>query len=408
MNKKLFYEQPELTAFSACIAAVIPVDEGHVGVVLDQTAFYPEGGGQPCDTGRLNGRRVVAVQECEGEIVHTVEAAPAEFRTGDCVEGTVDWQRRLDHMQQHSGQHILSAVLSRTFQAATVGFHLGAETSQIDIAVDVFTPEMAKQTEQLANEAVFSDLPIETKWLKPEELVLYPIRKIPQKQLDVVRLVYIRDFDYSLCCGTHATRTGVVGLIKIRHWERKNNAVRLDFVCGGRALHDYQLKHAIISRLSRTFSAPLALLEDAVGQVLDKNDLLDKALLQIRLAFYKELAERLTANAPQSAGTLKVVRHVLENATPQDIMMLSKELRCYPNVVALLAAVNAERTHAHILFSASAAGDIHMGKLLQSILPALNGKGGGNAVVAQGGCANVQELDAALAQAQERLETMRQ
>lgn len=405
MSGKLFYTQPEVTTFSAVIVTVTPVDANHAGIILEQTAFYPEGGGQPCDTGSINSLPVVDVQERDGHILHIIEGQADQFHAGDCVVGLVDWMRRLDHMQQHSGQHILSAVLHRTFQAVTVGFHLGSETSQLDIALEEFTPAMADQTEQLANEAVFADWPIETKWLQPEELTAYPVRKIPQKQFDSVRLVYIRDFDYSLCCGTHAARTGVVGLIKIRHWERKNNAIRLDFVCGGRALRDYQQKHALLGRLTRRFSAPVTLLEESVSQILDKNDLLSKELLQVRMSLYKELAERLAANAERIGGQAKVVVYILENAVPQDVVMLSKELRRYPGVVALLAAVNADRTHAHVLFSASAeADDVHMGNLLQSVLPALDGKGGGSATVAQGGCANVAGLAAALTHVQEQLQ----
>ena len=405
MTQRLFYEQPELRAFSARITAVAALNETRFSLVLDQTAFYPEGGGQPCDTGRIGGLPVVDVQERDGKIVHTIVGPATEFQEGACVEGVVDWKRRLEHMQQHSGQHILSAVLYRTFQASTVGFHLGSETSQVDIALDAFTLEMAKQTEQLANEAVFENLPIETKWLKAEELSAYPIRKIPQKQLEDARLVYIRDFDYSLCCGTHTLRTGAIGLIKIRHWERKNNAIRLDFVCGSRALQDYQQKNELINCLSRQLSAPLLSLEEAVAQVLNKNEMLSKELLQVRLALHKELAERLATSTSQEVGKVKVVVYIMEYATPQDVMMLSKELRRYPQVIALLAAVDGNRTHAHVLFSASTEiSVIHMGNLLQSVLPALDGKGGGNAVVAQGGCSNVKGLAAALAQVKEQLE----
>ena len=400
MEQKLFYTQPNSSAFSAKLTKIIPLDNHCFGLILDATAFYPEGGGQPCDTGTIQDYPIIDVQERDGQIIHIINEPIDMNLLNTNVKGIVNWRRRFDHMQQHSGQHILSAVFYNTFHAKTVGFHMGSESCQIDLAMDELTLEMANQVECLANELIFANKPIVTKWIGTDELPLFPIRKIPAKKIENARLVYIEDFDYSLCCGTHTATTGAIGLVKIRHWERKNNAVRIDFVCGGRALQDYQYKNALLNRLSNQFSSALPSLEAAIEQTVAKSERLIKELLHAKQALYQQLAVQLAEETEPLKNGVTIVTHIMNDAYPQDVNMLAKELLQRPKTIVLLAGVDAEKSKNHLVFSA--VGDIaniHMGQQLKNTLAKLGGKGGGSATAAQGGCAHSGNLCAALEQA---------
>lgn len=400
MEQKLFYTQPNSSTFSAKLTNIIPLDNHCFGLILDATAFYPEGGGQPCDTGTIQDYPIIDVQERDGQIVHIIKEPIDMDLLNTNVKGMVNWRRRFDHMQQHSGQHILSAVFYNTFQAKTVGFHMGSESCQIDLAMDELTLEMADRVECLANELLFANKPIVTQWVGADELSSFPIRKIPKKKIENARLVYIEDFDYSLCCGTHTATTGAIGLVKIRHWERKNNAVRIDFVCGGRALQDYQYKNALLNRLSNQFSSAIPSLEAAIEQTVTKSERLTKELLHAKQALYQQLAAQLAEDTDSLAGGVTIITHILHDAYPQDVNMLAKELLQRPKTIVLLAGVDTEKSKNHLLFSATDdIANINMGWQLKNTLAELGGKGGGSALAAQGGCAHNSNLCAALAQA---------
>ena len=404
MEQKLFYTQPNSNTFSAKLTDIIPLDNHCFGLILDATAFYPEGGGQPSDTGAIQDYPIIDVQERDGQIVHITHEPIDMNLLNTNIKGSVNWHRRFDHMQQHSGQHILSAVFYNTFQAKTVGFHMGSESCQIDLAMDELTLEMANQAEWLANEIIFSDKPIVAKWVSADELSLFPIRKMPAKKFDNARLVYIEGFDYSLCCGTHAATTGAIGLVKIRHWERKNNAVRIDFVCGGRALQDYQYKNALLNRLSNKFSAAIPSLETAIEQTVTKSERLTKEVLHAKQALYQQLAVQLAEDADSLAGDVTIFTYILNDVDPQDVNMLGKELLQRPKTIVLLAGVEATGQKAHLLFSTTNdIVDIHMGRQLKNTLMELGGKGGGSATSAQGGCENSSKLSAALDKAKTEL-----
>ena len=201
-------------------------------VVLDQSAFYPTTGGQPHDTGTLSDRQVVDVieRESDGAVLHVLDAPLA---AGAQVSGSVDWARRLDHMQQHTGQHVLSAAFVRLFEIATVSFHLGTELSTIDLTG---TPgaEVIARAEDEANRVVWENRPVSIRFVGAEEAAKLPLRKEPVRG-GTLRLIEIEDFDLSACGGTHVTRTGAIGIIAVQGWERYKGGTRVSFVCGGRA-----------------------------------------------------------------------------------------------------------------------------------------------------------------------------
>ena len=229
---KLYYENAFLQDFTAAVESCGAVKDGFA-VVLDRTAFYPEGGGQPADHGTLGEARVLDVQEHDGVITHLCDR---ELPVGAEVSGHIDWARRFDFMQQHSGEHILSGLLCSTFRCDNVGFHMGADVVTIDYNAD-FTWEQALEVERRANEYIWADHPIHILWPSPEELAALPYRS--KKELTgPVRLTEFPGADLCACCGTHVQSSGQVGLVKLLSCQKFRDGVRLELLCGQRAL-DY-------------------------------------------------------------------------------------------------------------------------------------------------------------------------
>ena len=251
MTERLYYTDPYLTEFDALVIDVSNV-AGRTGVVLDRTAFYPTSGGQPFDTGTIGGARVVDVVDGDdGAIVHVVEGEAAGTRGSrlrarryggqaglGLVSGRVDWARRFDHMQQHTGQHVLSAAIDRVCGVRTESFHLGADTATIDLARELTTAEIAA-SEDAANEVVWADRPVTIKFADAAEAAALNLRK-ESIRTGTLRIIDIDGFDVSACGGTHVRRTGAIGVIAISGWERLRGGTRLEFKCGGRALRAHR------------------------------------------------------------------------------------------------------------------------------------------------------------------------
>lgn len=247
-TEKLYYADAFMTEFTATVLTCAPGKTGFL-VTLDRTAFYPEGGGQPADHGTLNGAAVTDVHERDGVIVHTVEKA---VEIGENVTGIIDWARRFDHMQQHSGEHILSGILCHDYHCDNVGFHLGADTVTIDYNADI-TWEQALDAERKANEIIWADTPVEVTYPSPAELDALDYRS--KKALTgQVRIVTFPEADCCACCGTHVLRAGQVGLIKVLSCQKFREGVRMEIVSGQRALgylgHVYDQARAVGQRLS--------------------------------------------------------------------------------------------------------------------------------------------------------------
>ncbi|MCM3537953.1 alanyl-tRNA editing protein [Priestia endophytica] len=213
--------------------------KGDFYIILEETAFYPTGGGQPHDIGTLNGIKVLTVEELDGEIRHYTERTLPD--SDDKVVGVIDWERRFDYMQQHTGQHILSAAFAQLYDISTVGFHLGKDIVTIDLNISELTEEMISKAEKLANDIIIENRPIVTKWIEYDDLVNYPIRKTPSVK-ENIRLVIIDEFDYNGCGGTHPNTTGEVGAIKVLNWERQRKKIRLYFICGNRVMTQFDQK----------------------------------------------------------------------------------------------------------------------------------------------------------------------
>ncbi|WP_312423726.1 alanyl-tRNA editing protein [Anaerospora hongkongensis] len=380
MTELLFQNNSYIRQFHSRIKQTIPLPNGSVGVVLEHTAFYPEGGGQPSDHGQINGLPVTDVYREGTDIIHVMSELPPT----ETVEAAIDWARRFDHMQQHTGQHILSAACHELFGAATVGFHMGAQSSQIDLDLPGFTDEELKSAEQAANELLVRNKAVSIHQATPATLHEYPLRKPPAKDFAAIRLIEIAGIDCCPCGGTHVAATGEIGIIKIRSWERKNNAIRLDFVCGYRALADYQYKNLLIQELSGRLSTPGPQLLAAFDKLLAKADETSRQLAAARQELSAQLADNLYRQAEPVKG-IKIIAYQLANSSPAEVAGLARQLVSFPATVALLAGVAGDNSKVHLVFSCSPGLNLNMGAILKAALPLIEGKGGGSGTSAQGG-----------------------
>ncbi|WP_210366256.1 DHHA1 domain-containing protein [Bacillus sp. REN3] len=376
MEEKLYYQDPYLKSFSAKIMKEGLDHDGRRYVVLSQTAFYPTGGGQPSDTGKLNGIEVTEVEETEGEIRHYIRET---LNGASLAEGMIDWVRRFDHMQQHSGQHILSAAFEQLFDHKTVSFHLGKDTLTIDLMAEQLSKEEAEEAEKLANELILENRPIECKWVSKGEVAQYQLRKELSVSEDI-RLVIIPDFDYNGCGGTHPSSTGQVGLLKILGWEKQKKKVRVEFICGNRVLTQLGQKHAILRQLASLLNMPEQGMPEAVERLLDHRKELEKSLEETNDQLITYEAKELLMQKSYPA----VCCCVYQDRSIQELQKLARKLvSLADDHVFLLAAENGSKLQFVFAKGREAEGD--MKELAGKALPAIHGKGGGTELFAQGG-----------------------
>jgi alanyl-tRNA synthetase len=384
VTERLYYTDSYCTHFSARVVEHLTWDD-HPAVVLDRTAFYPLSGGQPADRGALGGVVVldVAVREEDGAVIHVLERA----LPGVEVEGEVDWSCRFDHMQQHTGQHVLSAAFEQVLDADTVGFHLGAELSTVDINVARMDPAAVTQVEELANQVVWEDRAISVRVVDMSELAALRLRRPPAVK-GPVRIVEIagsskgsdRSFDVNPCGGTHLARTGEIGLIKVVRLDYRGDETRVEFLCGGRALRDYQVKNAMLNRLTGMLTVGHWELDQAVERLQAEAKQLQQHLRRARRRLLEVEAAEL-AEAAAVRGPCRVVWRVWEQREPGDLRALAQELVRHPDMVALLVGVG-ERTH--LCFARADGLDLDVASLLREACAQLGGKGGGRPHLAQG------------------------
>jgi len=376
MTDRLYYQDSALTAFDARVVRRVTTPDGRPGVILDRTAFYPTSGGQPFDTGILGGAAVLEVLDQEdGGILHVLDAPLAD----DAVHGVVDWARRLDHMQQHTGQHLLSAAFDRVLGARTESFHLGTDASTIDLGQDV-TADQAAAAEDEANRIVWSDRPVTIRFADAAEAARLPLRKEPARA-GTLRLIEIPDFDLSACGGTHVARTGTIGIIAIAGIERFKGGSRVEFVCGGRALRSHRRLGDLVARCVKALSVAShevpASIERMQGEAKDlRRQMKD---LQTRLAGHE--AEMLAAGA-DTTGTARVVVAALDGWDAQALKQIATAIAGKPGHVAILIGSPAPSP---LVIARSADVAFDAGAALKQIVARFAGKGGGRPDLAQGG-----------------------
>ncbi|MGN7470555.1 alanyl-tRNA editing protein [Brevibacillus sp. SAFN-007a] len=398
MEDRIYYQDAYARTFSARVLRQGREEDGTPYVVLSETAFYPTGGGQPADMGTLGECRVIDVEEVAGEVRHRLEAPLPE----DCteVEGQIDWDRRFDHMQQHAGQHILSAAFLEVAQAETVAFHLGKERVTIDVRLDELTPDVWEAVEQRANQVVLENHPIIARFVDDEELARLPLKKQPTVT-ENVRVVIIPAYDYNPCGGTHPARTGEVGVIKILGWERHRGNIRLEFICGLRALRDYTRKQATVRELAKLMATSETELIAQTERVLAERDSLKARLAEAEKQLLAgEVRKQL--GAAEQMGGVRVLAHVFPDKTIQQLQQFAQlAVAEAPDVVCLLAAATGEKTQ--LVFARGQDVNVAVNQLLKETLPLIAGKGGGNPAMAQGGGQPAPAADEVLAHARKLL-----
>lgn len=403
MTERLYYDDSYTIEFTAGVIEHTTAN-GRPAVVLDQTYFYPAGGGQPCDTGTISGVNVVEVftRPEDQAVVHVLDGA-LESDVADC---RINWQRRFDHMQQHTGQHILSRAFMKEMGANTTAFHLGADSLTIDLDTSQLAPAQIEAVEDLANEVVTHNRPVIARLVSEKEFAALNVRmrKMPDRLVtDGLRVVEIAGFDATACGGTHVERTGAIGMIKIVKAERINaQEARIEFCCGKRALRDYRMKNAVANQLAADLTVGAWEIDQAVGRLRSDLKEAQRALraAQERLLEF-EAADLLSRAAPHAG--VRVVKSVLTGWEIGRARALASRLVEAGDVIAL-CGVPGEK--AQLIFGRSAPLTQDMVGALKHALAGLGtDRGGGKPEFAQGGgiAADAQQIGAALDAAEKHL-----
>jgi alanyl-tRNA synthetase len=385
MTERLYYTDAYRQTFDATVIACTAAG-AHAEVVLDRTAFYPTSGGQPFDVGTLGGARVLDVIDREdGTIAHLVDAP---LTTGARVEGAIDWARRFDHMQQHTGQHVLSAAFDRLSGVRTESFHLGRESSTIDLAREVTATELAAAEDE-ANRIVWEDRLVAVRVVSPAEAATLPLRKEPART-GPLRLIDVHDFDLSACGGTHVARTGAVGIIAVAGIEKFRGGSRVEFLCGGRALRRFRAWRDALAASMRVLSVAPHELAGAIDRLQQDNKALGRAArtLQEQLAVHE--AGALVARGTL-AGDRTVVVEALDGWDAAGLKAMASAAAARPGVAVALFSTSVP---ALCVVARSQGVTVDAGAVLKALAGRFGGKGGGKPDLAQGGglTGNTQEL----------------
>lgn len=375
MTELLYLNDSYATSFTAKILDAIQVD-ANPSVILDKTLFYPTSGGQLHDTGFINDLPVINVYEDGGKIIHVLEREV----TGDTAECSIDRERRFDHMQQHTGQHILSQSIIRIMSAETISSSLGRECSTIDIDIETFSVENAVRTEEEANRWVYLNVPVHVLYPTDKELEEMPLRKKPPAGKKT-RIIHIEGLDYSPCGGTHCSRTGEVGIIKIRGWEKMRGKIRLEFYCGKRTLKDYQSKNRIINSVTGSLSIRESNIEEAVQKLLQGNKSLQKNVHDLKHRLFEYQAQELY-EAGEQFGDIRTITYIMQDGSIHDLQALAQKIRNCGTCVLLLGGA---REKPSFVFTCTDDVSINLLDVLNALKSDFDVKGGGGTTMVQGG-----------------------
>jgi alanyl-tRNA synthetase len=396
VTERLYYHDAFQREFDAQVLSVNP-DRDRWRVLLDRTAFYPTSGGQPHDTGKIGEVNVLEVLDSDDhEIIHFTDHAVA---TGP-VRCRIDWGRRFYHIQQHTGQHLLSAAFLELFQMPTVSFHLGRETSTIDLAAPILEPRHLEAAERRTNEIIFEDRPVRILFGTAEELAAAGVRKQVDRE-GILRAIEVEGFDRQPCGGTHVSRTGQVGLVLLRKFEKVKGNWRAEFVCGARAGLAARTDFAVLGEAARLLSCPASEVPAMVGRALEERQEGYRARQRLteELAEVQALMLLATEGRAGKAGHPGVVSRVLSDSEAGYMRLLATKIVAQPHVRALLATRSGQ-----IIFAQSPGLEGDMNALLRDCLSAAGGKGGGTRDFAQGSVPDPNRVDSVLDSALRQLE----
>jgi alanyl-tRNA synthetase len=420
MTDRLYYENSFLHDFVAALMAVRRLPDGRPALVFDRTAFYPTSGGQTFDTGWIEWDNLdnpqalrpklhvseVLEDEASGEVLHVIEPvselehtlAGATATSGENavrVRGFIDVERRRDHLQQHSGQHVLSAAFVELFELPTVSFHMGEESCTIDLEAKNLSPEQVRRAEQRANQIVFEDRPVKTHFVTPEQAREMVLRKIPPADRERLRIIEIADFDLCACGGTHVRATGQTGSILLRKVEKVKQGMRVEFVCGERAVRFARKDYEILTEAAGLYSAHLWNAPEQIRKSLEEI----KTAAKREHKLLEEVAELTAAKmlaTTQPTGGIRLIAQVLTGRDIAFAKMLAQKLVAEPGTVALLGC-GAEQPA--LVFAQWRGGPFDMGALMKQEMARLGSRGGGSRELAQGGVPGPEQLDGAIERA---------
>lgn len=373
MTEKLYYQDSEI---KKATIRVIGNGQNEAGfyAILDQTCFYPEGGGQPGDTGWIGNFQVVDVQTEDGKIFHYTNGL---LPLGQ-YEAEIDWERRYDHMQQHAGQHVLSAIFDDFHQMKTSSFHLGEERVSIDLNTPSIDGAVLLSVEKEANDVIRRHLPIETEWVAKEQAKERNLRKPPAVEGDI-RLVSINGVDLNACGGTHPKNTAEIGLIKIISTEKAKGGTRVYFLCGERAMNYFQLLVETSDELVKQLNAPVTELKNAASDLLDEKAANEKKMKDLQLQLLEKEAESIFPEEGEN-----VVERVFQERPIKEVQQLAR-MAIAQNPTAYLLFVTMEGDAVRFVGAKGDSAPGSMKEILPELLALTDGKGGGNAGVVQGG-----------------------
>ena len=378
MTEKLYLNNPYLREIDARIVEKT-YKNGKYYIKLNRTIFYPHlSGGQPGDKGTINGVEVLEVYEDNMDIVHVTR----DNIHSDKVMLNIDWDNRLDNMQQHSGQHLLSAAFYKLYNGETVGFHIGEDYVYIDVTLPELTEEEAKKVEIYANRIIFSNFDIKSYYIEKKDIDKIPVRKQPSVSSHI-RIVEIDNIDFSPCGGTHLRQTGEIGLIKIRKWEKYKGNIRLEFVCGNRALSDYTWKNKAVNDISLLLSSKDKDIYNKVKTLLDQKIALEKENRSLKEEIVKYKGKELL----RSAFKVKNKPFISKIFTDKDLKEINAISAFLNNVSSSIHILGSNKDNkGQFLVSVPKDIDINLKDILKEVSNEFDLKGGGNANTVQGGC----------------------
>jgi alanyl-tRNA synthetase len=404
MTTRLYYRDSFLYDFDAEVREVL--DNPRPGLILDRTAFYPTSGGQIFDTGTIDAGdgklRVTEVADADdGRVVHYFEAEDStrhSFQPGTRVHGQVDPARRRDHMQQHSGQHVLSAAFIRLYNMPTVSFHMADDYCSIDLDIsDLDTPTLTKEqiesAEQLANEIILENRAVDIRFVTRDEAGKLGLRKLPPTERDELRLIDIHDFDLTACGGTHVAQTGQIASVLLRKAEKVRQGWRVEFVAGQRAVAIARRDFTTLTEAAALFSAHIYDVPQQARKSLDEIRSLRKLREQSQEELAAAQAAALLAETPEANGRKVVVRTLADRDLNFIKLLAQKITRLSTHAVAILATSSPQPS---LVFAQSAGQPSDMGALMKETMAKLGGRGGGSKDLAQGGIPSADGIDAKL------------
>lgn len=396
MTDRLYYHDSFLYDFDAEVREV--AETPRPALILDATAFYPTSGGQVFDTGTITAGdaklKVTEVADTEdGRVVHYLEAPVKDIKTGTKIHGQIDASRRRDHMQQHSGQHVLSAAFVRLYDMPTVSFHMADDYCSIDLATPTLTKEQIESAERMANEIILENRPVGIRFVRREEASTLGLRKIPAADRNELRIIDIRDWDLSACGGTHVNQTGQIGCILLRKADKVRQGWRVEFVAGQRAVATARRDFSALTDAAALFSAHIYDVSQQVRNLLDEIRALRKQHEQSQEELAAAQAAALLAETTDANGR-KVIVRTFNDRDLAFVKLLAQQLtRQSTQVVALLGITSPQPS---LIFAQSPGQAFDMGALMKETMVSLGGRGGGSKDMAQGGLPKSEGIESAL------------